>query len=190
MPRAYILLVAALLVIPRTADRQAARQSSGPSSVSGTRGSRAANGCGDGLWTHVYGPQRLLIQRDCISVTGMIVDATGPPHGPKSPDGLVHAEDGDAKGYLRVDQPFADLVDSGDAAYQNDNLVFEVVCHFVVQQESAKPACAGFDDRTTIPPVGTHVAMTGTLVRDIQPSGIGWNEIHPVSSIKILAQPE
>jgi hypothetical protein len=63
--------------------------------------------------------------------------------------------------------------------------VFEVVCHFAVAQATAKPACERFNDHTAIPPIGSHVAVTGSLVRDTQPSGIGWNEIHPVSSIKV-----
>lgn len=151
--------------------------------VSGTevRGSAAVKGCGDGLWKHVYSPRRLLIKHDCITVTGVIVDATKK----RSPDGVVHAMDGDAHGWLKVDPPFAHLVDSGNVAYQGGNLVFEVVCHFATAQATAKQACAGFNDHTTIPPIGSHVAVTGSLVRDTQPSGIGWNEIHPVSSIKV-----
>jgi hypothetical protein len=152
-------------------------------SVSGTgvRGSAGARGCGDGLWKHVYKPQRLLIKHDCITVTGVIVDATAK----RSPDGIAHAMDGDAHGWLKVDPPFEHLLDAGNSAIQSGNLVFEVVCHFVVTQESAKPACARFNDHTTIPPIRSHVAVTGSVVRDTQPSGIGWNEIHPVSSIKV-----
>lgn len=33
-------------------------------------------GCGDGLWTHVYHPTRLIVNQDCLEVTGAIVDAT------------------------------------------------------------------------------------------------------------------
>jgi hypothetical protein len=89
---------------------------------------------------------------------------------------------------LKVDQPSGDLVDSGDVALLSGNLVFEVVCHSVVEQASAKAACAGFRDQTTIPPVGTHVAVTGSLVRDRQPSGRSGYEIHPVSAIKVLSR--
>jgi hypothetical protein len=150
-------------------------------SETGVRGSAAARGCGDGLWRHVYNPTRLLVKDNCMTVTGVIVDATAK----RFPDGVVHAADGDAHGWLKVDPPFAHLVDSGDVSYQGGNLVFEVICHFATAQASAKPACAGFNDHTTIPPVGSHVAVTGSLVHDTQRSGIGWNEIHPVSSIKV-----
>ncbi len=41
-------------------------------------------------------------------------------------------------------------------------MVFEVLCHFTVTQADARAACAGFKDRPKIPPVGTHVAISGT----------------------------
>ena len=145
-------------------------------------GSTTAKGCGDGLWKHVYKPQRLLIIRDCITVSGVIVDVTSGPHGT---DGLVHAADGDAKGWLKVDPPYASLLDRGNTTLQGGHLVFEVMCRFDVEDPSASPACAGFRDRTTIPTVGAHVTVTGSLVRDTQPSGIRWNEIHPVSAIRV-----
>src|SRR5437764_1045158 len=40
-------------------------------------GSASMVGCGDSLWQHVYHPSRLLVQQDCITVTGVIIDATG-----------------------------------------------------------------------------------------------------------------
>jgi hypothetical protein len=129
----------------------------------------------------VYKPQRVTIKQDCVTVTGVIVDATQK----RSPDGIVHSLDGDAHGWLKVDPPFASLLDSGNATIQGGNLVFEVVCHFAVEQESAKSACTRFTDHMTIPPLGAHVEITGSFVHDTQPSGIGWNEIHPVSSIKV-----
>ena len=60
--------------------------------------------------------------------------------------------------------------------------MFEIVCHYKVTQADAKPACAGFKDHATIPSVGTHVAITGTLVQEKNHKK--WNEIHPVSRIK------
>jgi hypothetical protein len=52
-----------------------------------------------------------------------------------------------------------------------------------VKQADAKPACAGFTDHTTIPPVGSHVAITGSFVTEKNHGK--WNEIHPVSIIKV-----
>ena len=52
-----------------------------------------------------------------------------------------------------------------------------------VTQPDAVGSCAGFTDHTTIPTVGTHVAITGTFVTEKNHKK--WNEIHPVSSIKV-----
>ena len=51
-----------------------------------------------------------------------------------------------------------------------------------MKQQDAKSSCAGYTDSTTIPPAGTHVTITGTLVTE--KNHAKWNEIHPVSSIK------
>ena len=60
--------------------------------------------------------------------------------------------------------------------------MFELVCHYTVTQADAKPTCAGFKDHTVVPPIGSHVAITGTFVTEKNHGK--WNEIHPVSSIK------
>ena len=52
----------------------------------------------------------------------------------------------------------------------------------VAPKADAKPACGAFTDHTTIPRVGAHVAITGTLVREKNHKQ--WNEIHPVSRIE------
>jgi len=143
-------------------------------------GSATVTGCGDGLWKHVYNPQRLLVKQGCITVTGVIVDATAPKH---QPDGVRHEGDGDTHGWLKVDSQFANLLNAGNTSDEGGNLVFEIVCHFTVTQTDAKPACAGFKDHTTIPPVGTHVALSGTFVQETNHAK--WNGIHPVSSITV-----
>ena len=84
---------------------------------------------------------------------------------------------------MKVDSQFANLLNAGNTSDEGGNLVFEIVCHFTVTQADAKAACVGFKDHTTIPPVGTHVAISGTFVQDTNHAK--WNEIHPVSSIKV-----
>jgi hypothetical protein len=138
-------------------------------------------GCGDGLWQHVYHPSRLIVLQDCVTVTGEIVDATK-DQAQHQPDGVRHEGDGDTHGWLKVDPPFAKLIDAGNTSDEGGNLVFEIVCRYKVTQADAKPACGVFTDHTTIPPVGTHVAITGTLVREKNHKQ--WNEIHPVSRIE------
>ena len=109
----------------------------------GVPGSASMVGCGDSLWQHVYHPSRLLVQQDCVTVTGVLVDATaGEPH--HQPDGVRHEPDGDTHGWLRVDSQFASLINPGNRSDEGGNLVFEIVCHYTVTQSDAQPACAGF----------------------------------------------
>jgi hypothetical protein len=148
----------------------------------GVPGSGSMVGCGDGLWAHVYHPSRLLVKQDCVTVTGTIVDATANQSHHQA-DGVRHERDGDTHGWLQVDSQFASLINAGNTSDESGNLVFEIVCHYNVTQADAKSACAGFADHTTIPPVGSHVAITGTLVQE--KNHHKWNEIHPVSRIVV-----
>ena len=143
-------------------------------------GSNSLAGCGDGLWHHVYHPNRLLVMNECVTVTGTIVDDTNG----RNSDGVRHEADGDTHGWLRPDPPFANLLDSGNRTAENGDLVFEIVCHYRVTQADAKPSCSTFADHTVIPPVGSHVAITGTFVQDTNHQR--WNEIHPVSKILVV----
>jgi len=148
----------------------------------GVPGSASMVGCGDGRWAHVYNPTRLMVQQDCVTITGTIIDATA-NQSKHQADGVRHEGDGDTHGWLQVDAQFANLINAGNTSDEGGNLVFEIVCHYSVKQPDAKPACAGFTDHTTIPAVGTHVAITGTLVTEKNHKK--WNEIHPVASIKV-----
>jgi hypothetical protein len=123
-----------------------------------------------------------VLKQDCLTVTGILVDATA-TLSRHQPDGMRHEPDGDTHGWLRVDPQFASLINAGNTSDEGGNLVFEIVCHYSVTQTDAKPACAGFTDHTTIPPVGSHVAITGTFVTE--KNHAKWNEIHPVSSIRV-----
>jgi hypothetical protein len=146
----------------------------------GVPGSTSMAGCGDSLWQHVYHPARLLVLQDCVTVTGTIVDATA-NQAQHQPDGVRHEADGDTHGWLKVDSQFANLINAGNTSDEGGNLVFEIVCHYTVSQADAKPSCLSFTDHSVIPPVGAHVAITGTLVKELNHKP--WNEIHPVSRI-------
>jgi hypothetical protein len=146
----------------------------------GVPGSASMMGCGDSLWHHVYHPSRLLVLQDCATVTGTIVDATA-NQAQHEPDGVRHEPDGDTHGWLKVDPQFTNLINPGNTSAEGGNLVFEIVCRYTVTQADAKASCQGFTDHTVIPPIGAHVAITGTLVREKNHQH--WNEIHPVSRI-------
>src|SRR5438105_4882703 len=110
----------------------------------------------------------------------IVVATAGQAH--HQPDGVRHEADGDTHGWLQVDSQFVDLINPGNRSDEGGNLVFEIVCHYTVTQSDARPACEGFADHTSIPPPGTHVAITGTFVQEKNHKQ--WNEIHPVSRIE------
>jgi hypothetical protein len=135
--------------------------------------------CDPSLWDHVYHPLRLIVKQQCVAITGTIVDATA---GKKS-DGVRHEGDGDTHGWLKVDPAFESLLNAGNISDEGGNLVFEIVCRFHVSQQDAKAACANYTDHVTLPPVGSHVQIVGTLVQDTFHAK--WMEIHPVTSITV-----
>jgi len=139
-----------------------------------------ASPCDATLWKHVYNPSRLTVHDPCVSVTGTIVDATkGKRH-----DGLRHEADGDTHGWLKLDPGQEKYLNAGNKSNEDGNLVFEVVCKFKVTQADAKVACSDYVSTIVIPPVGTHVRMTGSWVMD--DNHAHWNEIHPVSRIEVI----
>ncbi len=141
----------------------------------------AQESCDDTLWQHVYHPTRLIVKQQCITVTGTIVDATNG----KEPDGVRHEADADTHGWLKLDPPYQDLLNPGNISNEGGNLVFEIVCKFVPPtQADAKPACATYTSSTQIPPVGSHVRIVGSYVRDTNHAQ--WMEIHPVTSITVI----
>jgi hypothetical protein len=107
------------------------------------------------------------------------VDATNG----REPDGVRHEADGDTHGWLKVDPQFVTLLNPGNISSEGGNLVFEIVCKFPVSQTDAKPACASYNSPIKIPPVGSHVRIVGTYVRDTNHAQ--WMEIHPVTSIQV-----
>lgn len=114
-----------------------------------------------------------------MSVTGTIVDATRG----KFRDGVRHEADGDTHGWLKLDPQYENLLNDGNRSAQGGNLVFETVCYFPVRQQDAKAACRGYRSQVTLPPVGTHVRITGTYVLDTNHQK--WMEIHSVSAINV-----
>ncbi len=137
--------------------------------------------CDESLWNHVYNPTRLIVKQQCITVTGTIVDATNG----KEPDGVRHEADADTHGWLKLDAQFEDLLNPGNLSNEGGNLVFEIVCKFVPPtQEDAKPACSNYTSPLKIPPIGSHVQIVGSYVRDTNHAQ--WMEIHPVTSITVI----
>ena len=142
-------------------------------------GGAPAAACDSTLWNHVYHPTRLIVKAECVTVTGTIVDATSG----QQPDGVRHEADGDTHGWLKLDPPFQSMLNAGNTSAEGGNLVFEIICRYPVTQKDAQSACSGYTDHVDLPPAGSHVSLTGTYVQDTFHAQ--WNEIHPVTSIKV-----
>lgn len=145
-----------------------------------TPGAAPAAACDGTLWNHVYHPTRLIVKTACVTVTGTIVDATSGGQ----PDGVRHEADGDTHGWLQVDPQFQSLLNAGNQSAEGGNLVFEIICRYPVTQKDAQSACSGYTDHVQLPPVGSHVSITGSYVQDTFHAQ--WNEIHPVTGITTI----
>jgi len=125
--------------------------------------------CSADPMAHVYRPSRLQILAACVTVSGTIQDIRG-------------EADGDYHVLLALDPGQRcnglDCLDDGNRQLQMGDLVTEVVCARAVTQADAIATCSAYHNNLTIPPVGSHVSVTGPWVFDAH----GWNEIHPVET--------
>jgi hypothetical protein len=126
--------------------------------------------CDKSLWQHVFLPTRLQIVNSCISVTGVI----------KS----IHVEnDGDFHIKLLADN--SSLINQANIKFENGDLVLEAICQNAVSRSEVGSACDNFNHPTlSIPPVGSHVRVTGSYVLDTRKNN--WAEIHPITSIAAI----
>jgi len=126
--------------------------------------------CDKSLWQHVFLPTRLHIVNSCISATGVI----------KS----IHVEnDGDFHIKLLADN--SSLINQANIKFENGDLVLEAICQNTVSRSEVGSACNNFNQPTlSIPPVGSHVRVTGSYVLDTRNNN--WAEIHPITSIAAI----
>ena len=121
------------------------------------------------LMKHVYHPDRLVEQKGCVTVTGVIVKK-------------IKEHDGDFHVRLKLDPgQDADLINDKNDEIQGGNLVFEPICVNPVTQADAKQACKNFHQKILLPNKGDHVEVTGIHMLDTEH---GWLEIHPVTKIR------
>ncbi len=140
----------------------------------------AAGHCDPTLMQHIYHPARLKVLAACKTVTG-VVDLIRLPE----PDGDTHLnlklDPGQERLIHRPGVAPGSAEDYANTCFQHGDLVTEAICQHQVLQPDTISACAGFHDPITIPPVGTHVEVTGVYVLD---QDHGWTELHPISAIK------
>lgn len=124
--------------------------------------------------SHVYGPDRLQVLNPCVTVTGVIAF-------------IRHEVDGDYHIGLKLDPQFASLVNACNATCdkgaEHGDLVVEPVCMTTPTQADAVGSCVGYRNPLHIPPVGSHVSMTGAYVLDLDHGG--WAELHPLQEVHV-----
>jgi hypothetical protein len=124
--------------------------------------------CDKSLWNHVYNPQRLQVVSPCKSVLGVI-------------ESKRVEKDGDYHIRVKLDPQFSNLINSANIKNQFADLVVEPICVNKVTQADAISACQNFHQNIVIPPIGSHVNITGSYVLDKEHGN--WAEIHPVTSM-------
>ena len=132
--------------------------------------------CGD-PHAHVYSPDRLRLLAACVTVTGTIQSET-----PQA-DGDFHVRLRLDPGQTCAGQP---CLNGGNTSEQAGDLVLEPVCENPISQADAVAACQGYHNPLVLPPVSSHVSVTGVFVLDLDH---GWNEIHPLASISLIPGP-
>ncbi len=120
---------------------------------------------------NVYHPDRLVLINACKTVSGTVVS-------------LRREADGDWHIGLRLDSGQEALLNAKNLGEQGGNLVLEIICANTVTQADAISACATYQNTIPPPIVGAHISAVGPYVLD---STHGWNEIHPVWEITVLA---
>ena len=126
-------------------------------------GNRVPGECGNNWWQYVYSPKRLVIQKSCVTVRGIVIDAR-------------YAMDGDAIIFVTLDPEYAHLSNEGNW------LELEIVCRHPVFKFSVFH-CWTCINKISVPRVGDHIEADGIYVLD---SRHRHKEIHPVTRITIL----
>jgi hypothetical protein len=125
--------------------------------------------CDSTLWDHVYDPARLEIHDSCRTVSGTVASQ--------------HANgDGDVDSELAPDPMDSALLNDVNRSKLRGHLQIEEICQASISRD-AFHACRGYTGTVLVPPVGSHVRVTGSYVRD---KNHGWMEIHPVSAVAVI----
>jgi hypothetical protein len=137
---------------------------------------KTASTCSDPYSTgsHIYNPDRLVVYRDCQTVSGIV-------------DRVIVEADGDYHIRLGLDTAYQNLTNSVNNSAQYGDLVLEIVCVNPVTQQDAVDACRNYVNHVTVPHEGEHIIATGPYVLD---TNHGWTEIHPVYSLTVTASPK
>jgi len=128
------------------------------------------NSCDTSLWKYIYHRNRLQMIKPCFSAIGTI-------------EVIRKEKDGDYHILLKLDAGQDSLLNEKNIEKQKGDLVLEPICVNKVTQEDAIDACKNCPLTVQVPPVHSHVKVTGSYIKDNQH---GWMEIHPVTKIEIV----
>jgi hypothetical protein len=126
--------------------------------------------CDASLWNRVYNPTRLTQVNSCVTATGTVAESTAD-------------DDGDQHFLLDLDKGQKALLNKRNVKKKKGDLVVEIVCVNPVKLKKVKQTCAGYRNTILVPPVGSHVRVTGTYVMD---GHNDWMEIHPASRVELI----
>jgi hypothetical protein len=132
----------------------------------------SSNQCDQSLWNHVWSPERLRVVSPCVTAVGTI-------------ESLEKQTDGDFHIGLKPDPQYEFLLNSASMKGMGGNVNVEPICmQEKIKESEAKNTCGDFFQNISIPPIGSHVRVTGAFVID-EGAG-GWTEIHPVTSFVLI----
>jgi len=106
--------------------------------------------------SHVYNPARLQVFKDCVTVSGIV-------------DSVISEDDGDYHVWFHVDSQYANLLNSVNNDYRQGDLLAEIICATMVNQQDAVLACENYTNQIPIPMVNQNVTVTGPYVLDSTP---------------------
>jgi hypothetical protein len=129
--------------------------------------------CDPSLWRAIYHSYRLHVVAACKTVVARVESVR------YEPDGDVHV-------LLKLPAYRSGLLNTGNLTNTDGDLVTEIICVGTITQADAEHACARLVNQITVPSVGERIRISGTYVLD---ADHGWMEIHPVSSLTVLAAP-
>lgn len=131
----------------------------------------AANGCRVGPpEAGIYQPDRLKVLDPCKHAEGVVVD-------------VAAEDDGDYHVWFKPDHGYASLMNREDHFQGRPAMLAEITpdCDGNPANSAAASKCP--KTHLPIPRLGDHIAIDGPWVFD---NNHGWNEIHPVDSIRVL----
>lgn len=124
----------------------------------------------DSVWKHVYHPDRFLVKKQTLTITGIVTK-------------IISEADGDLHIRVKLDSNANTLLNDGNYKYQDSCLVIEIIYAHQPKQTDAVEKSKGYINTIYIPKKGQHIRVTGTYVFDKEHA---WNELHPVFRVEVL----